>query len=66
MGVFRRLFGGQKLHVEKSKPLVCYLCGVSTAYRCNVCGKYVCIKHSEVGTQSCVECAEKKKVTGGI
>lgn len=60
MGVFRRLFG-PKSHVEKSKPLVCYVCGESTPYRCDVCGKYVCMKHTEVGTQTCADCARKRE-----
>ena len=57
--LLRRLFGRGEGEVPKDEPLKCYVCGLDTGYKCSVCYRYICAKHTDTGTTECVECAEE-------
>jgi len=62
MSIFGRIFGKSVKQVRKEA--VCYVCGAPSYYKCNICGKYACMRHTASGTQTCVDCHEKAQDKG--
>ena len=56
MGIFDRIFRRQREVEEETTG--CHICGEPAQYHCDMCGKLVCIRHTAVGTATCVNCHE--------
>lgn len=61
MWIWSKIFGKSVKQVREEA--VCYICSAPSYYKCDVCGKYTCMKHTAPGTQTCVECQARR---GGL